>query len=167
MFEKILLALDTPHASNPAYQYGVSLAESYGARLMLLHALFPGEGNAPVPPSEEVFFVPATLPDSPAVKQYRQVWEQYLADNDQALAALGQDAIARGLSVEWSQNYGLPGKTICALAKNWEADLIVVGRRHQSRLSEWFMGSVSNYVLHHAPCSVLIAQVEPEPEPEA
>ncbi len=38
------------------------------------------------------------------------------------------------------------------------ADLIVVGRRGRSGLSELILGSASNYVLHHAPCSVLTLQ---------
>lgn len=159
MFKRILIALDAPHASHPVYLQGVSLAEKEGANVMLLHALFPGEGGAPLPPNEEVFFIPASLPHNPEIQQYFQVWEQYLRDNDQALATLGQAAIERGLTVEWSQNQGLPGKTICALAKTWQADLIVVGHRPHSRLGEWLMGSVSNYVLHHASCSVLAVQL--------
>jgi len=38
--------------------------------------------------------------------------------------------------------------------------LVVVGRRGHSGLSELFLGSVSNYVLHRAPCSVLTIQGE-------
>ena len=37
-------------------------------------------------------------------------------------------------------------------------DVIVMGHRGISGLQEFFLGSVSNYVLHHAPCSVLIVQ---------
>ncbi|HIK43734.1 MAG TPA: universal stress protein, partial [Leptolyngbyaceae cyanobacterium M65_K2018_010] len=36
------------------------------------------------------------------------------------------------------------------------ADLIVVGRRERGRIKAALLGSVSNYVVHHAPCSVLI-----------
>lgn len=47
---------------------------------------------------------------------------------------------------------------ICELARNWNADLIILGRRGRTGLSELLLGSVSNYVLHHAPCSVLTVQ---------
>lgn len=48
--------------------------------------------------------------------------------------------------------------TICKLAKSWEADLIVVGHQGMSPLQELARGSVSNYVMHYAPCSVLTIQ---------
>ncbi|MEO0350033.1 MAG: universal stress protein, partial [Cyanobacteria bacterium P01_A01_bin.15] len=40
----------------------------------------------------------------------------------------------------------------------WNADLIMMGRRGRSGFSELLLGSVSNYVMHHAPCSVLTVQ---------
>ena len=47
---------------------------------------------------------------------------------------------------------------IAERARKWSADLIIVGRRGHRIISEIFLGSVSNYVIHHAPCSVLVAQ---------
>ena len=35
---------------------------------------------------------------------------------------------------------------------------MVIGRRGHKNISEMFLGSVSNYVMHHAPCSVLVVQ---------
>ncbi len=56
------------------------------------------------------------------------------------------------------QNLGDPGRIICEIARDCDADLIVMGRGNHSGLNEFFLGSVSNYVLHHAPCSVLAVQ---------
>jgi nucleotide-binding universal stress UspA family protein len=53
---------------------------------------------------------------------------------------------------------GDPGQTICKVAETWGADLILMGRNRKSGISEMFLGSTSNYVLHHAPCSVLAVQ---------
>ncbi len=51
---------------------------------------------------------------------------------------------------------GNPAHNICDLAQTWSADLILVGSRGRTGIKEMFLGSVSNYITHHAPCSVLI-----------
>ncbi|NEO28803.1 MAG: universal stress protein, partial [Kamptonema sp. SIO4C4] len=35
---------------------------------------------------------------------------------------------------------------------------VIIGRRGRVGLSEILLGSVSNYVLHHAPCAVMVVQ---------
>lgn len=67
-------------------------------------------------------------------------------------------AIAAGVETVVSCDVGDPGMMICETAKEWKADLVLVGRRGRSGLSELVMGSVSNAVVHHAPCSVLVIQ---------
>ena len=42
-------------------------------------------------------------------------------------------------------------------AREMNADLIVVGHRDQGTLARWLNGSVGASILHHPPCSVLIA----------
>lgn len=53
---------------------------------------------------------------------------------------------------------GPPAKTICAMAKEGSYDLIVMGSRGLNLLSELLVGSVSHYVVQHAPCPVLIVK---------
>lgn len=158
MFKKILIALDRPEFENLTYIEGLELASQLNASVMLMHALFPGEGVAPMPAGEDLSFVPAMIPSEEVYRQYRQAWSEHERENLDGLKALGERALERGLTVEWSQNVGVPGRTICKLAETWGADLIAVGHRHRSALGELFMGSVSNYVLHHAQCSVLVVQ---------
>jgi nucleotide-binding universal stress UspA family protein len=67
------------------------------------------------------------------------------------------EATAAGVEVEYKQHVGQPGETICEFARNCQADLIVIGRRRWlSGMEEFVLGRVSNYVLHHTFCSVLI-----------
>lgn len=54
---------------------------------------------------------------------------------------------------------GNPAAMIVEEAKNWNADLIVVGSHGFGFWSRLVLGSVSNGVLHHAPCSVLVVRV--------
>ncbi|MCY7366658.1 MAG: universal stress protein [Chamaesiphon sp.] len=62
------------------------------------------------------------------------------------------------IQAEILQSFGDTGPTICTVAKTWGADLIIMGRNQKSVLTEIFLGSTSNDVLHHAHCSVLIIQ---------
>lgn len=53
---------------------------------------------------------------------------------------------------------GPPEQAIIEEAEKWGADLIVTGSHGYGFWSRAFLGSVSNSVAHHAPCSVLIAR---------
>ena len=52
---------------------------------------------------------------------------------------------------------GKPGREIVRLAEAWRADLIVVGA-HGRGFWGRLLGSVSDAVAHHAPCSVLVVR---------
>lgn len=56
--------------------------------------------------------------------------------------------------IERVSYYGHPGKWLVTLSE--EADLVVVGRRGGSEVKSLLLGSVSNYVVHHAHCPVVV-----------
>jgi len=51
---------------------------------------------------------------------------------------------------------GKPGEAICEKAKECGADMIVMGSRGQNAVRRTFVGSVSDYVLHHAHIPITI-----------
>ena len=51
-----------------------------------------------------------------------------------------------------------PGKAIIEEAERWHADLIVVGSHGRGFWGRTLLGSTSDSVLHHAPCSVLVVR---------
>lgn len=53
---------------------------------------------------------------------------------------------------------GQPEQAIVEEAENWGADLIVVGSHGYGFWSRALLGSVSNAVINHAPCSVLVVR---------
>jgi nucleotide-binding universal stress UspA family protein len=65
---------------------------------------------------------------------------------------------SRGFHADGASPEGDPKSMIAAYAKEWGADLIVVGSCDKSRLETFFVGSVSRSVVAHAPCSVLVAK---------
>lgn len=61
---------------------------------------------------------------------------------------------------------GPPREIIVDEADKWGADLIVMGSRGLGAWSRVLLGSVSNAVVHHAKCSVLIVRKHKDSGPE-
>jgi nucleotide-binding universal stress UspA family protein len=59
-----------------------------------------------------------------------------------------------GVTAEGVVREGNAGKTIVNEAKEWKADLIVIGAHGLTGLESLAMGNVARYVVDHAPCSV-------------
>jgi nucleotide-binding universal stress UspA family protein len=55
---------------------------------------------------------------------------------------------------------GTPKDVILDIARNWGADLIVVGSHGYGRIRSFVLGSVALAVLAEAPCSVLVARLK-------
>lgn len=53
---------------------------------------------------------------------------------------------------------GDAGPRICELAEEEGADLVVLGTHDRSGWSRLWFGSVSDHVVHHAPCPVLVVR---------
>ena len=60
--------------------------------------------------------------------------------------------------VETSVIIGPPARSIIEDATEWGADLIVMGSHGRGFWKRVYLGSVSASVVHHAPCSVLVAR---------
>lgn len=156
MFHKILVALDRSKIAKQVFDKSLAGAREPDSSLMLLHVMSPGDEGYPILPGIQYPYIPVGEEDllGSYLKQ-REIYEHLGID---MLRSLTEEAIAAGVQAEFAQKVGNPGPVICNLARTWEADLIVVGRRGRSGISELLLGSVSNYVLHHAPCSVLVVE---------
>ncbi len=152
MINKILVAVDRSENGKSIFNSAVSLAQTTGASLMLVHVVSSSESGYPILPTYTYYF----LEDDREYDTYQKQLAKYKQWGLDFLQNLTQEATARGVDTEFTQLTGNPGRMICELAGNWSADLILVGSRGLKGLKEMFLGSVSNYVTHHAPCSVLI-----------
>lgn len=55
---------------------------------------------------------------------------------------------------------GIPEREIVETAKNFHADLIVVGSHGRGFWGRLTLGSVSDAIIHHAPCSVFVSRAK-------
>jgi nucleotide-binding universal stress UspA family protein len=62
----------------------------------------------------------------------------------------------QGVQAEYVSGLGHPSQTIAELAKERDADLIIVGTREPSLLARLFGQSVSDQIAHNVHCDVLI-----------
>jgi len=88
-----------------------------------------------------------------------RVWQQELAEAGAELehtaAALSNAHVDKRIEV------GDVDATICRVAEQLGVDVIVVGSHGRTGLSRLFLGSVSEHVLRHAPCPVLVVREAP------
>ncbi|RCJ27071.1 universal stress protein UspA [Nostoc minutum NIES-26] len=157
MFYKILVAVDRTQMGQHVFEQGVSLAKEINAEVMLLHVLSPLEDAYLSPVFTQPDAMYPTLQTHPMDNHIRE-WEAMKKERLDWLRSLTNVAINAGVKTGFTQNMGDAGRIICEVASSWPADLIIVGRRGLAGISEFFLGSISNYVLHHAPCSVLAIQ---------
>jgi nucleotide-binding universal stress UspA family protein len=160
MFQKILVAIDRSDISSKAFDTAVSLAKAINAHLKLVHIIAPYEEMYPDPVSSIDRVDPGL-----SMEDFQIHWETWQLMEQQGLQFIksrAAEATAAGIPTEYTQSFGNPGHVICVLAEEWQANLIVIGRRERSGLGEFFLGSISNYVFHHAPCSLLTVHNETE-----
>lgn len=161
-FKKILVAINNSPLSFQVFKVAMELAQTNKAAFKLLHCIPPEMMSEPTVP---MTYDPNLHPTFTASDYQTQqiLMEQQMETAQALLERYSQEALNQGVPIEADYQVGEAGSLVCDVAKSWEADLIVVGRRGRSGLAEVLLGSVSNYVVHHAPCSVLVIQ-ELEPQ---
>jgi len=53
---------------------------------------------------------------------------------------------------------GTPDRLLIEAAKQWQADLIVIGSHGRGFWGRMLLGSITDSLVHHAPCSVLVVR---------
>lgn len=101
------------------------------------------------PPATEMVLASATLED--IRKRQTQEAEELTRQARERLAGTG-------LSLDTAVSEGDPRTAIVDAAKEWQADLIVVGSHGRTGLTRLVMGSVAQTVVAHAHCSVEVVR---------
>ena len=138
---KILVPLDFSESARDLVACGMELVRGRGATLRLLHVVtLPLAAVAPMGPGLGAVENPFTLVEIQRAAEER-------------LQAIAADL--KGLSVETQVAVGAPYREIVRAAKEWGADVIVIGTHGRTGLAHVFLGSVAENVVRLAPCPVL------------
>lgn len=145
MYKKLLVPLDGSALSNSAADHALKMAKSMDAEVVFLH------------------IIPA-LP--PYVKKngiqeagvYQQVHEELRVIGEQIVEQAMADFISRWNKLDKKVVWGNPAMEICREAKEGMYDLIVIGSRGMGETKGYLLGNVSNRVIRHATCPVLVVR---------
>ena len=136
-FQRILVAIDDCEPALHAVDAAITLARQVGASLAFVTVI----PTSLMPPSELGFVEP-------------QRTEQLHA-RAQSLLRLVRDRAGDTPSDEILRN-GAVAEEIVAVAKDWKADLIVIGNHSRPLLERLLLSNTTKGVLHTAPCPVLV-----------
>jgi nucleotide-binding universal stress UspA family protein len=139
-FRKILIAVDESPIAAHAVDVGAQLATALGAQLALVSVVDPAQTIAPD------CGVPAADLIALAEKDAKRLLAGFRHGAPQGNPPLEFVAV------------GKPAAEIVKTAKEWPADVIVIGSHGRHGLERALLGSVAEGVMRHAPCSVLVVR---------
>jgi nucleotide-binding universal stress UspA family protein len=157
---KILLAVDDSPFSQHAVQDLIEEFRPRNTEVQVVHAVEPISAYF----SSEYF--PHFVPYVENVEQDR------LKQGKALVAKVCAKLRKAGFRNSNAIVHGDARTAILELARQWKPDLIVLGSHGLKGLNRLLMGSVSEAVMRHAPCSVQIVRVQPaakraKPRPRA
>jgi nucleotide-binding universal stress UspA family protein len=133
MFDIVLFPIDQSREAREAAEVVISVVQKYGSRLVLLSVVETPESELP---SSEPMASPA------AVEQLLKTAQSLFTQ--------------QGIQAQTIEREGKPAFTICDVADEIGADLIVMGCRGLGLTEEGATDSVTNRVINLSPCPVLI-----------
>ncbi|WP_372367370.1 universal stress protein [Candidatus Uabimicrobium sp. HlEnr_7] len=145
MYNKILIPVDRSEDAKKAVDHGVTLADSFGSKVIILHCY-----DYPEILQDE--FLVYGIPDS-----YIQGIKKNIENRSQEfLKDVENKFIEKNINVTIEFREGHPGTNIVNFAEENEVGLIVMGSRHMGTLKRIIFTSTSNYVLHHTNTPVFV-----------
>jgi nucleotide-binding universal stress UspA family protein len=140
MYKTILLCYDGSREGQAVLDEGAELALRFEADTHLL---------AVIPPNAGEVIAEALAAEIPFAET-RRAAEEILRQGIEHLEA-------RGLKANGHLVEGPAVEQIALMAREIDADLVVLGHRHRGPLQRWWQNSVGSTLLDVSPCSILVA----------
>jgi nucleotide-binding universal stress UspA family protein len=141
MLSKILVAVDGSGNSFRALENTFFIAKNTGAQITAIHVIER---------------IPTVYVESQ--KLLNDLLANYRKESAKILDRCKEMAEKSGIKISTVIAEGDAASSITKYAQQGEFDLIVIGSRGLGRLKGMMLGSISNKVLHHTKCSVMIVK---------
>ncbi|EOT30613.1 universal stress protein [Enterococcus saccharolyticus] len=142
-YKRIMVAVDGSKEAELAFRKAVNVARRNQAELLLVHVI------------DTRAFQTVTSFDTVLAEQATDLAKESLTEYAETAKSNGVPA------VETMIEYGSPKAIIAKqLPADKEVDLIMLGATGLNAVERLFIGSVSEYVIRHAPCDVLIVRTD-------
>lgn len=142
MFKRILFPTDQSAHSHKAQDFAMDLAEKYNSEIIILNVF---KLSRQLYTAESIYYMYLDDIESKTAELRRMFLEK-----------IEQEAKSRNIKVSSTVEEGSPGTIIVDTANKENCDLIVMGTRGLNALERTLIGSVSNYVIHHSKCPVML-----------
>lgn len=139
MFAHIMVAFDNSNQAQKALEKAFQIAAFHHSFVELISVVQIPDYTATIDEVEEMI--------GDGKKFYQAIHERYVAE-----------ANAREIKFASKVLQGHIGESIVNYANDNAVDLIVMGSYGRSAISRLLMGSVSNYVVRHARCPVMVVK---------
>ena len=146
MLKKILVPIDGSYISFLSLEYAMQLGKAFDSEIVVTHVNDPYDLSAPVDP--KTVKIP-TGEQTPEEKKKAGAAALAIAQKVAEKANYKNIAFEKAIDKD-------PAKRIIDLAKEIEADTIVMGNRGLGTAGAFLLGSVSTAVVKHAPCPVFV-----------
>ena len=145
---RVIIATDGSAASSVAAHEAARLLPA-DSDLSLVIVIDPPED----PMEDAGGFEGPVLSEDEARDQYRESMVEAEGALARSARAFGSRPIRQRIVERSGESVGA---RICSFAADEDAAMIVVGSHGHGALADVLLGSVSNHVLHHSPCPVLV-----------
>ncbi len=141
MLSKLLVPVDGSENSLRALDHAIYLAKKTGANITAMNVI----ENPPTVYVE-------------SQKLLNDLLAKFREESANILDKCKQIAEKNDVKIETVMGEGDAASTIVGYAQEGDFDTIIIGRRGLGRFKEMMLGSISNKVLHHAKCTVMIVK---------
>lgn len=139
-YQHILVPVDGSKQAYSALQKAIFLAKQFQAEIIIAHII-------------------DTRSYQNLISYDRALIQQAHDEASQLVSDYEKEVKKAGLACQTYVSYGCPRQELCYdLPEKYDIDLIMMGATGLNSLERLVLGSISEYLSHHAPCDVMIVR---------